>query len=73
MYTLKGQNGKRFIAEFDINKLVELGVNKNIFLGVVKQLEKSFDFHPDAVEDVMKAIELLGWDEDETFKELGWL
>lgn len=71
MYKIKKVNGKRVIEAINVNKLVEIGkTSKYAFSRTVKELEGKAEFHPDAVEDIMQAIEELGWDEEEVYKDL---
>lgn len=74
MYKMKEVNNKHFIEEINTNKLVEVGkLSKDAFIGTVKEMDGKAEFHPDAMEDIIMAIELLGWNEEETFRELGWM
>lgn len=70
MYKMK--NG--IIGEINVSKLAEVGkISKDAFIGTVKEMDSKAEFHPDAMEDIIRAIELLGWDAEEIFEELGWM
>jgi hypothetical protein len=73
MYKMKEVNGKRSIEEINVSKLAEIGkISKDAFIETIKELDGKAEFHPDAMEDIFRATDALGWSEEEIFDKLGW-